>query len=119
MTDREMLEYAAKAAGYEPEDYVEIGIKKYLVVYNPETGAGGNIFDPCGYDGDAFRLAVKLKLWTQINDRCSWAQQDSEMILSASAASSMVMHSETNNDPYAATRSAIVRAAAEIGKEMK
>lgn len=88
MTDRELLELAAKAAGVEPYELHDRwgdcgGIEK----------AGWN---PLTDDGDALRLAVKLKLWTH---------------------SGMGSH-HNQDDPYAATRRAIVRAAAEIGKAM-
>ncbi len=61
MTDRELLELAAKAAGYEwtgyfGDDevecqYFDIGLGEEVVPWNPLTD-----------DGDALRLAVKLGL---------------------------------------------------------
>lgn len=50
-TDRELLELAAKAAGYE---YAKHG--GYIVVF----GIPGN-WNPLSDDGDALRLAVKLE----------------------------------------------------------
>jgi hypothetical protein len=84
--DRELLELAAKAAG--------ISIKFHGGM--PWLSSGKRPWDPLTDDGDALRLAVKLKLWT---------------------------HSGMGNyhdqpDPYAATRLAIVRAAAAIGEAM-
>lgn len=118
MTDREMLEYAAKAAGYEPEDYVEIGIKKYLVVYNPETGTGGNIFDPRGDDGDAFRLAVKLNLSVKYD-----TLSDGSIVQVAApwheSFSDNWWNEWLGDDSKNATRLAITRAAAEIGRSME
>jgi hypothetical protein len=88
MTDKELLELAAKA----------IGLK---LQYNYLGGRDANQpWDPLTDDGDALRLAVKLKLLSpELDPRIAIAPLDSEY-------------------PYAATRRAIVRAAAEIGKAM-
>lgn len=118
MNDRELLDLAAKAAVIEHTGpaFHKISTNSFIGLYVCD---GSDIWNPITDDGDALRLAVKLGLWTQIGERCAWAQQNHESILGESAASSMVMFSETGNDPYAATRLAIVRAAAEIGKAMK
>lgn len=89
MNDRELLELAAKAAGIEWDEFT-------LDCWNPLIS-----------DGDALRLAVKLKIGS------IWALQQwgNENMDDADSA--------YEQDPYAATRRAIVRAAAEIGKEMK
>ena len=121
MSDRELLELAAKAAGI---------IVKHLSI-KPATAANGDgyiglmtdpdewprgWFDPLTDDGDAQRLAVALGLevYHSINDDCWTAfvgypkQQRIVYVMEPWGAK-----------PYAATRRAIVRAAAEIGKEMK
>lgn len=93
MTDRELLELAAKAA--EIKDWVDGWSDKF---WNPLTD-----------DGDALRLAVKLK----INLTFNWTSTDSFN------RSKYEWNRERHGDnPCAATRRAIVRAAAEIGKEM-
>ena len=98
MTDRELLELAAKAAGIElrwhPDGtaYSDSRCKDYWGVWNP-------IAD----DGDALRLAVKLKL---LIDGCSNCAQTMEQDFGWFYG---------KGDEYAATRRAIVRAAAEIG----
>ena len=102
MTDKELLELAAKAAGIESNGVYGWRVEGSDVVWNPLTD-----------DGDALRLAVKLGIYflvvTEENaisarirngPRCSWREP-------------------INGDPYAATRRAIVRAAAEIGRSMK
>ena len=102
MTDRELLELAAKAAGYEWE-YEDTGA---LFVFVPQA----HEWNPLTDDGDALRLAVKLK-----------------MNISGFEFSNVVIRQgnyfrcleEITDDQYAATRRAIVRAAAEIGKGMK
>ena len=103
MTDKELLELAAKAAGLtwkwnadslliEDESWHE---------WNPLTD-----------DGDALRLAVKLKICIGPNFDNDCAVADGGDFSEHHA---VEMH---NNDPYAATRRAITRAAAEIGKSM-
>ena len=68
-TDRELLELAAKAAGYE---YAKHG--GYIVV----DGIPGN-WNPLTDDGDALRLAVKLRLSIDHNhpaDQQHWVAAD-------------------------------------------
>ena len=103
MTDQQLLELAAKAAGFlnwtptEPAGlHIETGSRR---------GATGFYWNPLVDDGDALRLAVKLRLDVMCHE--IGAHVDNEM-----SYSSEVSH----NDPFAATRRAIVRAAAEIGK---
>lgn len=94
-TDRELLEMAAKAAGYE---YAKHG--GYIVVF----GIPGN-WNPLSDDGDALRLAVKLEidLWFGCGG------------LSAHGLA-IDIEEDYGHDTYAATRRAIVRVAAEIGR---
>ncbi len=96
MTDRELLELAAKAAGY------------VVSTHSQKDGAftlGGKEWNPLTDDGDALRLAVKLDF--MFNN------------LFHNAYSKLYSEGQLPNDPYAATRRAIVRAAAEIGKGME
>ena len=101
MTDRELLELAAKAAGY---DYAKHG--GYIVV----DGIPGN-WNPLCDDGDALRLAVKLQIIVGKYDDYANAGGIGNDV-------DVVVWSHEEKDPYAATRRAIVRAAAEIGKAM-
>ena len=100
MTDRELLELAAKAAGY-------------VVVSRCDDGrlgieGLGRWWHPLTDDGDALRLAVKLHFSVKNTDiRTSVLGHD------------LIAVTEAHGDPYAATRRAIVRAAAEIGKELE
>jgi len=114
MTDRELLELAAKAAGYvylehkgyddEDDEYVtHRWIRDHnnaLIKWNPLTD-----------DGDALRLAVKLGLEIECNP------PSDQTAVRKSRGDSYVWCNH-DDDPYAATRRAIVRAAAEIGKNM-
>ena len=103
MTDRELLELAAKAAGIDAPYDEKWGGMLIPVYQHDEPYDGLEFWNPLTDDGDALRLAVKLDL--QIGK--GWAG-----ILGVT-----LMHVvEDESDPYAATRLAIVRAAAEIGK---
>ena len=93
MTDREMLEMAAKAAG----------IGQHLLTPDARAADGFREWNPLTDDGDALRLAVKLR---------------GELSLLMPACFGIGRYKEWKDDPYAATRRAIVRAAAEIGKAM-
>lgn len=104
MTDRELLELAAKAAGIELQweaPFVAIGDFAQFP-HNAETG---DRWDALTDDGDALRLAVKLEL--QI---CRGIARDME------TGNTEVVGDEL--DPYAATRRAIVRASAAIGEQI-
>ncbi len=90
MTDKELLELAAKAAGMPVIDSGGLGLR-----ISSDGCKAGYMWNPLTDDGDALRLAVKLGLTI----------------------------SPTGNLDFVfacvSTRRAIVRAAAEIGKEMK
>ena len=104
MTDRELLELAAKAAN------LQIKWDDQNQTY-ATCNAHGNMFDdwdPLNDDGDAFRLAVKIG----IDIGWGWDENNKPSIVL------IYEHVvDLGNDPYAATRRAIVRAAAEIGRE--
>ena len=109
MTNRELLEQAAKSAGIELEQ-IEIDgqIEGYDVNGEPIVIKGWN---PLTDDGDALRLAVKLGMMVDVGSG-GFCTADVEELESS-------VNEVVTPDPYAATRRAIVRAAAEIGKEMK
>ena len=114
MSDRELLELAAKAAGYGEVWYS--GGCSYI---GPKPKFNKPIeyrtFNPPDDDGDAQRLAVKLGL--HISQQLSYV---AVMQPHGGAGSHLLQWIEKyNNDPYAATRRVITRAAAEIGRNMK
>lgn len=91
-TDRELLELAANAIG-----------THFVDGESWDEGAGWN---PLDNDGDALRLAVALRICLDIDDidvtaRIPFRDADPREFL--------------ESDQFAATRRAIVRAAAEIG----
>lgn len=116
MTDKELLELAASAAAIdgwfvEDDEWYGTGI-----VFTDEDDCN-RVWNPLTDDGDALRLAVKLELFIDTN----WYNSDAYLFSDKSIATSFASVEEEshNGDPYAATRRAIVRAAAEIGKDMK
>lgn len=114
MTDREMLELAGKAAGLKIRIYagmvVEVGTD---VVCVDQRGFKWN---PLTDDGDALRLAVKLGLVVCVLKEIGMTG----IYLPAEHVGGKYDVVESHeNDPCAATRRAIVLAAAEIGKSMQ
>jgi hypothetical protein len=108
MKDRELLELAAKAAGFNYNPQHSTDTELYGTWLDAADMDVTFYWQPLDDDGDAFRLAVNLRLNVTFNtENVSVFQQDSRYGCS-----------EVINvfDPLAATRRAIVRAAAEIGK---
>lgn len=103
MSDRELLELAAKAAGMR---YYYASYQKHLHIEHQHM-ADGIHWNPLTDDGDALRLAVKLRL-TVFEASVLTPDGDAVNVFPGEAP-----------DRYAATRRAIVRAAAEIGRNMK
>lgn len=109
MTDdlKELLTLAAKAAGIYDKLAWTPGATPWLRVdqftalpWNPSTD-----------DGDAFRLAVKLSIAVDCTSARCWAWNNGWTHPG-------VMEEFYGSDPLAATRMAILRAAAEIGRAM-
>ena len=104
MTDRELLELAAKASGeltaswYGNDAYFD-GV---LSRWNPLTD-----------DGAALRLAVVLNMGISIP---VFNKHRADVISFRHPLANAI---EEGNDPYATTRRAIVRVAAAIGEQMK
>lgn len=117
MTDRELLELAAKAAGiHVPEESPWGGVNATDGVWKDISPGGDGTrhsrWNPLTEDGDALRLAVKLELAPSI-----FATSGLTFCTATNKPMSEVnIEEEHNGDPYAATRRAIVRAAAEIAK---
>ena len=109
MSDRELLELAAKAAGIKPDWYERgIAINHGLGKDDYHNDAWVDVWNPLADDGDAFRLAVNLG----IDIGWGWDENNKPSVVL------IYEHVvDLGNDPYAATRRAIVRAAAEIGRE--
>jgi hypothetical protein len=120
MTERKLLELAAKAAGIElvwhiDDDDWSIGMCNSDFCFIPSAKAPhnrrlgdemqGEVWNPLKDDGDAFRLATLMNI-DIVHDRelgmCECHYGDSDWL-----------YENYGNDKYAATRRAIVRAAAD------
>lgn len=103
-TDRELLELAARAAGIE----ITLDVKSELGVFLADECAACRLWNPLEDDGDALRLAVKLRIDLRF---CKDDVDACSDLIGCIAA-------PYGNDEQGGTRRAIVRAAAEIGKTM-
>jgi len=99
MTDKELLELAAKAAGYTLEEHWDDD------QYYPWCVTTDAFWNPLLDDGDAFALMVRLKIDVSLYNKCVSVND--------------VPLEFYNDDPCSAVRRGIVNAAAEIGREMK
>ncbi len=101
--DVDLLMLAAKAAGITID--FPCGMYDPMLVVKDEFG-NYRWWNPLTEDGDALRLAVKLALWVHIGRY--------DVSIEGTRIEECSRH-----DMYAATRRAIVRAAAEIGRQME
>jgi hypothetical protein len=133
-SDRTLLELAAKAAGLDTPRYVIDGFALGWTLPNGISTESGltsqRLWNPLIDDADAFRLAVKLGLkvssYVYFSDECQLSAtataampSDSSWIDQPIGRFPEYTESHVKHDPCAATRRAIVRAAAEIGRDMK
>ena len=110
--DRELLELAAKASGHQivgwnEQHGVDVAVMKDGSFWQPLLE---NPITDCM--GDALRLAVKLRMEVD-----AWGAGASAVVKANGRA--MVTEPHYGDDPDRATRRAIVRAAAEIGRAME
>lgn len=98
MTNRELLELAAKAAGYKPQGMEDGKLYLYGVQYG---------WNPIEDDGDALRLAVRLNL---LIDTCGMAARPLD--------DSIGWIDGNGETACQRVRSAITKVAAEIGRSM-
>ena len=117
MTDREMLELAAKAAGIllcgyswigenEDDDECEI-LESAFVKTNPEQELATK-WNPLTDDGDALRLAVRLHMQVSVTTESCRAETLPRLGVRVN-----------DSDENLATRRAVVMAAAAVGRETK
>ena len=105
-TDQELLEAAASAAELPAFASGATGLR-----VSSDGCASGYIWNPLTDDGDALRLAVKLRMCVE-----SWGSGASAVVTVNNRA--LVAEPHYGDDPERVTRRAIVRAAAEIGRTM-
>jgi hypothetical protein len=109
-TDRELTDAAAQAAGialkwpHDPSTYARVeGVP-------PRRTDTWETWDPLGNDGDALRLAVKLEMNIFQAAKSAYALPSDD----DGTYEEQVRYADAGNDPCAATRRAIVRAAAAL-----
>ena len=107
-TDRELLELAAKAAGYNV-DWSDT----YQRLEHFSGGEYQGYFDPLTDDGDALRLAVKLHISP------SWSPSKNSVKAAINNNPFLVFGMDATGDDCADIRRIIVRAAAAIGEAMQ
>jgi hypothetical protein len=113
MSDKELLGLAAKAAGLRLFIWGAKGAENYCI--KNADGSPGDRWNPLTDDGDALRLAVKLEMMIDYIDRGYMAGH----VLATAGPVMLSIYEPREPDPYAATRRAITRAAAEIAKTME
>ena len=107
MTDKELLEMAAKAAGLKVRWHSNSHYGPSMEIM--EDDAGGPPWNPLTDDGDALRLAVVLGFnITRDFDRVDVFHRDGV------DCTTEYLYDSPKTDPCAATRRAIVRAAAGV-----
>lgn len=114
MTDHELLELVAKAAGIDVEWLLDSENKEYL-----HNGEDGCVWNPLTDDGDAFRLAVKLRLNIVIKTlpHKVYVEVYDGSVPSVTETLADIRVKETI-DENASMRRAIVLAVAKIGKTL-
>lgn len=107
MTDHKLLVLAAKAAGAHDVREVTMGV---MVQWSANL-RGYSKWNPLIDDGDALRLAVKIRLYVTFSTA-------GDVLCGMRHGQGADVDEPCGLDPHAATRRAIVRAAAEIGRNM-
>ena len=119
MTDRELLELASKAAGIKGFRYVN----NEPIQGGYRTGLWSDLYEDCWNpltdDGDALRLAVKLSMNVVVKTLPHSIYVEAYNWQAPAVVETLADVRGKDFDPYSATRRAITRAAAEIGRNMK
>jgi hypothetical protein len=109
MTDKELLELAAKAVGYEVAIAYQPDVPRGLYVRHEDKTS---VWMPLIDDADAFRLAVKLGIdleWRNDGRVAAYRHANAN-------GNCFTALESTREDRYAAARRAILLVAAEIGR---
>ena len=110
MTNKGLLEFSAKAAGIKLNFYHD-EVPRDVTDFHPTMNIfSAKVWNPLTDDGDALRLAVNLGLVLELNV--------SEGAVHAYQHTTKSCTELVGNDALKATRRAITRAAAEIGKTL-
>lgn len=129
MTDKELIELAAKAYGFGDPEGNFVWTESEYPLGSKTSGALWNymgwcdtaeLWNPLTDDGDALRLAVKIGMLIDVRYTQQEAIRYNRVAYWPDPSFGEIMEfGDVEADPMAATRSAITRAAAQIGKEME
>ena len=111
-TDRELLELAAKAADIEIDHW----LVNPMIDVSVYDASEYRMWNPLTDDGDALRLAVKLKIDFYTGDDDGEAAYAGFFDVTINNRQRFAIERFENSDPHIATRRAIVRTAAAIGE---
>ena len=116
ITDRELLELAARAAGYAVDwrEWVRSHVAEFATVKHVKCAGfwlDGEEWNPLTDDGDALRLAVYLEFEIDITS--------TGVAVRTRCGLKVLVNKTEEPDLCAAARLAITRAAAEIGRQME
>lgn len=111
MDDREMLESAANACGFQWRWFGNklCTVRDFKVMRHEH-------WDPLGDDGDALRLAMHLELGVVCKREGDTYEKNTSVVTNPYCVNQIRITQPHKGYPESATRRAIVRAAAEIGK---
>lgn len=116
MNDKELLQYAAKAAGIglfpHGDPWRDSGAGKGLLL-----SSGATVWNPLADDGDSRRLQVALRIETYQADDEGMGCYAGYPVQGESLRIRYAIE-PSGDDPCAAMRLAVLRAAAEIGRAM-
>ena len=121
MTDHELIGLAAKAAGIEVHESDDGTIQRRPIWacthYVMDQPYGEFAYNPLRESGQALDLAVKLRMIVLPDEDQKGPVRYTmvENTLHTEMARCIMFREDWGNDPFAATRRAIVRAAAQIG----
>ena len=108
LTDKEMLALSAKAADY----HFEWGAQPMILAEPADFERPWRLWNPLTDDGDALRLAVKCDIYFMV------VREQGHIAARIRNGPRSYWNVQIGGDEFAATRRAIVRAAAAIGKTM-
>ena len=122
MTEREMLEFAAKAIGItlkpmEVKNVEFMGDDRLIGFMTDPSQWERGWFDPLTDDGDALRLAVKLGIGFRHRAGGDGSTYP-DLVTVFTGSFDLTVYVSQVGDEFSATRLAITKAAAEIGKRM-
>lgn len=111
MTDKELIKLAAKACSELTSKWYDNDA--YFGVLHLSGGVV-KMWNPLNDDSDALRLSIDLSFTVSI-----YGKKEVRVIWRSIGGSRREVREMFANDRYSATRRAIVRAAAEIGKQLR